>query len=407
MHQRFLSDQLCCLPNTSVDENIQFALKQFNAAITYLVKPLTERVPTYEDKVVVLTACVLFTCLCSLQGHQFQAFVHIRNGLKLLHEWKIREEPSAIMDALIPLDVLSTTLTHLDTQARTLHDESAMNSWVCNPVMLPDSSPPFYSFSQAYMQLESLFNGVVQAVRNPLAVEDAAAILESYPRHFAAWDARLADYAATLKATKHDKAISLLRIRRVLTDVALSHDPSMGELGYDGFQDHYLEILDLAATILDAQEPEVLDPKLRQDIPAAEGNVHPTVPRAKGRPLFTIITGVTESLYLVAARCRDPTIRRRALDLLNSHPRREGIWESTLAAKIAEAGMIVEERAWSTSKHLIVGACTCVIGTFICEGHRIGNLDITIVQDRQILVSMRTVHETNLGAPATEICFEW
>lgn len=68
---------------------VQFGLKQFNRAIRSLRDLLSGPCPTLVDQLVVLTTCILFTCMCSLQGQQVQAFVHINNGIKLLHQWKL------------------------------------------------------------------------------------------------------------------------------------------------------------------------------------------------------------------------------------------------------------------------------------------------------------------------------
>lgn len=48
-------------------------------------------------------------------------------------------------------------------------------------------------------------------------------------------------------------------------------------------------------------------------------------------------------LYLTALKCRDHVVRRRALALLSASPRREGFWDSRLAAKLAERVVEMEE----------------------------------------------------------------
>ena len=59
--------------------------------------------------------------------------------------------------------------------------------------------------------------------------------------------------------------------------------------------------------------------------------------------LFSLDLGIIAPLYIVISRCRDPAIRRRGLQLLASCNRREGIWDSTLSARVAERIIAIEE----------------------------------------------------------------
>lgn len=61
------------------------------------------------------------------------------------------------------------------------------------------------------------------------------------------------------------------------------------------------------------------------------------------RPTFAFESSIVRPLYSVANKCRDPVIRRKAIALLRSAPRQEGIWDSQLAAKVAERVMTIEE----------------------------------------------------------------
>jgi hypothetical protein len=60
---------------------------------------------------------------------------------------------------------------------------------------------------------------------------------------------------------------------------------------------------------------------------------------------FTLDFGVVGPLYDTARICRDPIIRRKAIYLLRAYPRREGLWDSLLAARSAERQMELEEAA--------------------------------------------------------------
>jgi hypothetical protein len=59
--------------------------------------------------------------------------------------------------------------------------------------------------------------------------------------------------------------------------------------------------------------------------------------------LFTLDRGIVGPLYDTARRCRHPQIRRKAISLLYRNPWQEGMWDSVLAARVAERVMEMEE----------------------------------------------------------------
>ena len=58
---------------------------------------------------------------------------------------------------------------------------------------------------------------------------------------------------------------------------------------------------------------------------------------------FSFSPGVVSPLYVIMTRCRDPTIRREALLLLRTCKRREGLWDSALAATLGQKIINIEE----------------------------------------------------------------
>jgi hypothetical protein len=54
--------------------------------------------------------------------------------------------------------------------------------------------------------------------------------------------------------------------------------------------------------------------------------------------------GVIMSIYIVATRCREPSIRRDAIAALREWPSKNGIWDSLHIAQVAEWIMGIEEK---------------------------------------------------------------
>jgi hypothetical protein len=58
---------------------------------------------------------------------------------------------------------------------------------------------------------------------------------------------------------------------------------------------------------------------------------------------FTLDMGHIPPLYYVALKCREPRLRRRAIELLMSMPHKEGVWDGEVAAYVARQVMEMEE----------------------------------------------------------------
>ena len=61
-------------------------------------------------------------------------------------------------------------------------------------------------------------------------------------------------------------------------------------------------------------------------------------------PFFALDTGINIMLYTVAVRCRDPIVRRKAIDVLYAANRQEGFWNGRLVAYLANQILEREER---------------------------------------------------------------
>ena len=60
-------------------------------------------------------------------------------------------------------------------------------------------------------------------------------------------------------------------------------------------------------------------------------------------PQFHLEFGIMSAILFVAARCRDPMVRRKALCLILAAPMQEGIWSSRLAARVIRRLIDIEE----------------------------------------------------------------
>ena len=110
-------------------------------------------------------------------------------------------------------------------------------------------------------------------------------------------------------------------------------------------------------------------------------------PPMGAKPTFSLSLGLVTPLYMITTRCRDPSIRRRALHLLQTCNRKEGIWDSRLSARVAQRVVEIEEAgavarpedgdAEPGSRIIVVSADQ------IPELARLRELEATFLPDRQ------------------------
>ena len=68
-------------------------------------------------------------------------------------------------------------------------------------------------------------------------------------------------------------------------------------------------------------------------------------------PVFALEGGINIAVYTVAANCRDPRIRRKAIAVLHGAIRQEGAWNGRFAAELARMMMLREERGPGVPRH--------------------------------------------------------
>ncbi|KAJ4193818.1 hypothetical protein NW759_016558, partial [Fusarium solani] len=306
--------------------------RQYSAAIKCLLKIDARADPSPIDKEVLLLATVLLTGLCSLRGDFKESFTHACNGLTLFHEWgfgeAIKRSPTDRHSRLFSASTLVMLFIRLDSQARTLMNDDKRPRWQWDSVLRrPLSREPFTSVTEAYLEFELLFNGLLELMQ---ATDSTFTTAQRYPlpdgRHwyrqaFDVWRMKFFNLQSSLLFDKHSReARQILQIRLIVATIALNIDLSKSELCWDEFGVFFEQIVELSKHLLDYKEgPEWGTGACKQS----------------AVPVFSFAPLVSEPLYFVASSCRDYTTRRKAISLLRKWPRREGIWDTTLAAKVA------------------------------------------------------------------------
>ncbi len=160
-----------------------------------------------------------------------------------------------------------------------------------------------------------------------------------------------------------------------LSTFQLLHDPMCWDKSLPVFED----LVDLAAAVIDAQN--AADEKCLQ------------------KPVFQLDHSIIGPLFSVSHKCRDPYLRRKAISMLYSAPRQEGVWDSILTARVCERIMNLEEEGLGVVK----GAAD------VPEWRRI--IDIQVTFDLQArrgeikFLRLRSLH-SDTRKPVIDV-FEW
>jgi hypothetical protein len=116
---------------------------------------------------------------------------------------------------------------------------------------------------------------------------------------------------------------------------------SDSEMHFDNFTPYFKGIIDLALEVVGDEERRAAarrcpDAAFCRHQERCEPDIfggHEYAARHI-KPSFSADLGIVPPLYVVATKCREPHIRRQAIQLLRSSARREGMWDSELTARI-------------------------------------------------------------------------
>jgi hypothetical protein len=119
------------------------------------------------------------------------------------------------------------------------------------------------------------------------------------------------------KRTAHSNAMNLLRIHHRSICIWLSVCLSNEECALDAFNADFEGIVSFDTNLASNSQPTA-------------NYISPEPPS------FSFEMQLIPPLYYTAIKCRIPSIRRRAVDLLRLAPRHEGLWSAQVSAKLAE-----------------------------------------------------------------------
>ncbi|KAK3109606.1 hypothetical protein LTR53_016957, partial [Teratosphaeriaceae sp. CCFEE 6253] len=342
LHEKLLTGAVN--PEVELRESrARFALEQCNKSIQHLLQPGGEggTKPT-PDLRLMLTTCVLFTCFEALQGHCEQAITHATQGYSVLQQYALdpgheRWDAGAFA---VELDQLCLLMRRLQTQSKGLMGKD-LN--IVQDLEAFERQRPvrFDTMTEARTGLELVLNQLTVFFMD-LELDDRfydMAVTNAEKHLLFDWEkaytAFLLQHQTGFDETDR-KAAMVLKAHHLVAEILAQVDLSLGEMGWDAFQDKFAAIVALAQAVLERSsqsDTSVIEARWKRS----------GVFISSTAATLSFTMGIVDPLYEVCARCRDPVLRRAALDLLARHPRQECMWSSWSAWKVGKFILRLEE----------------------------------------------------------------
>ncbi|MCJ1325414.1 hypothetical protein MMC10_002077 [Thelotrema lepadinum] len=320
-------EQFMLLDKSDHDARSRSGLHHYNLAIRTLLAPQARS----ESLLMGLLCCVLFISTELLQGNILSAIRLAKSGKAILSD--IRDIRSSIegQSSLQSLRTeLNLQLVRLDFQVAAMSNRrySEFLFDTCSDASTPHPTAVFKlaSVLEARRRYEEINRAWIRHVwccqRSGVQLD-----LSLFSDLLGHWDRAFED----LKAREHEY-----------------HAPDRREIAFLEMNRRQFEISFAMAAIVPGKESSIKfwDDKtslLNETLDHAAIAVDLSEDTSSSSPSFSLDSGINVHLYTVAYRCRDPVIRRRAIAMLRSANRHEGLWRSDLVAYVAERIVTLEE----------------------------------------------------------------
>ncbi|CAF3461747.1 unnamed protein product [Fusarium graminearum] len=362
----------------------QVAIRRYGDACNALVKLNTQDQRSHRTSIM---ANVLLACFDSFIGDHRQAIHQIQTGLGLLDIFHTQQRQRLLPASEDSLEEeLVTIFTRLAIQAKSYdmafhfpqpfsirlssqsQPQSPGHSGANTPLQEEPLSIPenFTSVIEARVAFDNLNVRIMRYIEELFSMKsDLKGTLPpswldyglSFKNHLDRW-AKAFD---NLFFARHNPSISMqekagiaaLRMLATNTRILYLMMFSDKESDFDNFLPQFQTVVDLGIEIVgdeerraaarDCPNPGQCQHRQRetwqsQDFVPSMGFSAPHI-----KPRFAADLGIVAPLFVVATKCRDPGTRRRAIQLLRSSARREGMWDSEMVANISAWVMDLEE----------------------------------------------------------------
>lgn len=280
----------------------------------------------------ILLSCLLFIAYEYFQGDVKQSLVHIGNGMNIIEAWNQGQCP----------DQKNGTVT--EESAKLVNERIApifkfmkqvFGALIAKREPTPEKESPqnktFATPNEAMDHLDEIYRAIggLQNDSLPPATHKSTTTARDVEKLLVEWDAGTGGdfWKADPQGVKSRKLLQFKIHRRVVALLLKVLAP-----GRDIVDDSHSSAFDEILKLYEESIPQ------GQEVRAIENN------------FLHFELGLIPPLFFTATRCREPLIRRRAIDVLHSIRRTENLWDSCWAAQVARDILLLEETSLQPQK---------------------------------------------------------
>ncbi|KAG0651866.1 Aspercryptin biosynthesis cluster N [Hyphodiscus hymeniophilus] len=344
LHEDFSQTRLMLSSSSSDKHDTDFALKQYAKAMSALRRSLSSG---KQEPLTALMSCILFVCFDSLRGWAESAMVHLQSGLRILRDMrKLSSENHIIEDNIAPLFLRLSIQSIIYVDTRSALDRRAFAGELMNV------SSEEIIISENFESLEEARNAINQAADGlfrifymwdgelPLGQQphESLALFDKYTTQLNLWNLTFERFMVSKGKSLTNREVrgaALLKIHHTTAKIMASVRPAMNDMR------PMADVVNLAERFMEyVDDFQIIINLSRSMMAAAEEDAK------NGKPPLTFSSdlGLIGPLYYTCVKCTVPSIRTAAMELVLRCPRREGMWNSILVAKMIEEYWEIEAR---------------------------------------------------------------
>ncbi|CAG8262606.1 unnamed protein product [Penicillium olsonii] len=300
-----------------------FSLRQINKAIhslqQNLIKPGMGRLRVET----VLVACVVLVSTLLFQEDALSAGKHLRSGYKLLQQYLMDYGNTSGVSATLTraFGGVHMVWSSFNSNGALTGDQEPIPLLIASPDHAADEIQQANDLIITLVRVLAYQNHYhtsgVESGSSPTDMDGPS--LATDPAEFVGkllgLQSQLTTYRELHQHHLSHRDLSALNILELWAELlpilgAVESGPGPREMQYDKYLGNFKHILDLAESVLMADDIDT--------------------------PSFSVNLGVIPPLCLVAFKCRDPAVRERLLCLFRRSRRQEGIWSTSMIALVLQ-----------------------------------------------------------------------
>lgn len=322
-----------------------FALRQYNLAINEMRKSM--ELKTKPSTVELLMSNLMFICLEMFQNHYESALRQLSSGLYLFCEWesnrlKERRGANEPFESCSEVEVeLSHIFRRLMTQSL-LFPVRRMDKRLLVPSLTPEMPrvpDTFNSIEEARNSYNDCMSSIIHESKcrslteseNSPNGDDIAEMHMINEFELQKWSETFEEFRAREEKNMTElerRNCIVIELQSIAVHIWALATSFPSEMEFDSWMPKFQKLVDLGSFLVTTKHLLV-----------APGQI-PYYPK--------IDIGLILPMFLVASRCRDPKLRREAIEVIRNGPRQEGVWNGAILASVAERIIEIEEDGLET-----------------------------------------------------------